>query len=251
MHPKELDKLLQDVAAGRTTCEAARDAISGRGHEGLNLDQWRFERTDVGEVVYGQGKTLEQIAASLEGLGRHHPVLATRIERDHGRELLRRFPDGCLWEDARLFSLGADLLAPDPKAPDSDVLIVTAGSSDLAVAREALGTARFLSLSANMVCDVGVAGLHRLEPHLESLRLARVVIAVAGMEGAPAERAGRAGQSAHRCWSRPPRAMEPTSPAWPPCWPCSTPARRAWAWSISTTGSERRCWRRKSWAKTV
>ena len=167
MHPKELDKLLQDVAAGRTTCEAARDAISGRGHEGLNLDQWRFERTDVGEVVYGQGKTLEQIAASLEGLGRHHPVLATRIERDHGRELLRRFPDGCLWEDARLFSLGADLLAPDPKAPDSDVLIVTAGSSDLAVAR-----------------DAGVAGLHRLEPHLESLRLARVVIAVAGMEGA-------------------------------------------------------------------
>ena len=184
MHPKELDRLLQDVAAGRTTCEAARDAISGRGHEGLTLDPWRLKRTDVGEVVYGQGKTIDQIAASLESLGRHHPVLATKVGVEHGRELLRRFPDGCLWEEARLFSLGADLLVPDSKAPDSDVLIVTAGSSDLPVAREALGTARFLSLSASLVCDVGVAGLHRLEPHLESLRRARVVIAVAGMEGA-------------------------------------------------------------------
>jgi NCAIR mutase (PurE)-related protein len=184
MHPKELDKLLQDVAAGRTTCEAARDAISGRGREDLTLDPWRLERTNVGEVVYGQGKTLEQIAASLENLGRHHPVLATRIGVEYGRELMRRFPDGCLWEEARLFSLGADLLASDPKAPDSDVLIVTAGSSDMPVAREALGTARFLGLGASLVCDVGVAGLHRLEPHLASLRRARVVIAVAGMEGA-------------------------------------------------------------------
>lgn len=188
MNPTELHNVLAAVATGELSAEAAHETIhghfSGASKAGLNLDPWRLERTSVGEVVYGQGKTLEQIRASLEALGRHHPVLATRVSESHGRELLRFFPGGCLWEEARLFCLGADLLAPDPKAPDSDVLVVTAGSSDLPVAREALGTARFLSLSASLVSDVGVAGLHRLEPHLASLRRARVVIAVAGMEGA-------------------------------------------------------------------
>ena len=75
-------------------------------------------------------------------------------------------------------------MSADPKAPDSDVVIVTAGSSDLPVAREALGTAKFFGLSAHLIVDVGVAGLHRLEKHLPSLRQAKVVIAVAGMEGA-------------------------------------------------------------------
>lgn len=184
MNPKDLEQLLRDVASGNVSCETAAEAITGCRHDGLHLDPKRFERTSVGEVVYGQGKTVGQIASSLDSLGRHHPVLATRITAEQGRELLRIYPDGCLWEEARLFSLGADLLAPDPKAPESEVLIVTAGSSDLPVAREALGTARFLSLSAHLVSDVGVAGLHRLERHLDALRQARVVIAVAGMEGA-------------------------------------------------------------------
>jgi NCAIR mutase (PurE)-related protein len=80
--------------------------------------------------------------------------------------------------------LGADLLTDEATIQHVDVLIVTAGTSDLPVAREALGTARFFGLNARLVVDVGVAGLHRLEPHLEALRQARVVIAVAGMEGA-------------------------------------------------------------------
>jgi pyridinium-3,5-biscarboxylic acid mononucleotide synthase len=184
MDPKELHSLLSDVSTGNISCKAAQDVILGHEQQGLSLDLWRRERTNVGEVVFGQGKTLEQIRLSLMELGRHHPVLATRISASHGQELLRLFPHGCLWEEAGLFCLGANLLAVDPKAPDSDVIIVTAGSSDLPVAREALGTARFLSLSAHLVSDVGVAGLHRLEPHLPSLRQARVVIAVAGMEGA-------------------------------------------------------------------
>ena len=184
MNPKDLKQLLRDVASGALSCDAAEQALCGQAHEGLHLDPWRLQRTSVGEVVYGQGKTLEQIVASLDALGRHHPVLATRIAAGQGPDLLRAFPHGCLWEEARLFSLGADLLAPDPKAPESDVLIVTAGSSDLPVAREALGTARFLALGAHLVSDVGVAGLHRLERHLDALRQARVVIAVAGMEGA-------------------------------------------------------------------
>ena len=184
MDPKELHALLRDVAAGNISCEAAQAALTDQGQGELTLDHWRLERTSVGEVVYGQNKTLEQIRISLEELGRHHPVLATRISPEHGKELLRLFPRGCLWQEAGLFCLGANLLAADPKAPNSDVLIVTAGSSDLSVAREALGAARFFGLSAHLIVDVGVAGLHRLEPHLDTLRQAKVVIAVAGMEGA-------------------------------------------------------------------
>jgi len=184
INPQELTSLLRDVAAGNISCETAQAALAGSENKDLTLDTWRQERTNVGEVVYGQGKTLEQIRASLAELGLHHPVLATKLSAAHGQELKTLFPNGCLWEEARLFCLGADLLAADPKAPDSEVLIVTAGSSDLPVAREALGTARFLGLGAHLVTDVGVAGLHRLDPHLPSLRQARVIIAVAGMEGA-------------------------------------------------------------------
>jgi NCAIR mutase (PurE)-related protein len=184
MDPKELHLLLQNVAAGSISCENAQAVLTGHVHKDLTLDPWRQARTTIGEVVFGQGKTLEQIRISLEELGRHHPVLATRISDAHGQALLHFFPHGCLWEEAGLFCLGAELLSADPKAPDSDVVIVTAGSSDLPVAREALGTAKFFGLSAHLIVDVGVAGLHRLEKHLPSLRQAKVVIAVAGMEGA-------------------------------------------------------------------
>ena len=143
MDPKELHALLQNVAAGNISCENAQAVLTGHVHEELTLDPWRQARTAIGEVVFGQGKTLEQIRISLEELGRHHPVLATRISDAHGQALLHLFPHGCLWEEAGLFCLGADLLSADPKAPDSDVIIVTAGSSDLPVAREALGTAKF------------------------------------------------------------------------------------------------------------
>ena len=200
MDPNELHDLLRNVAAGNISCEAAQAALTvlDRQDQGLTLDHWRLERTNVGEVVFGQGKTLEQIRVSLMELGKRHPVLATRISPEHGRELKRHFPHGCLWEEAGLFCLGADLMQDAPladdlpaddlttaaKVPHADVLIVTAGSSDLPVAREALGTARFFGLNAHLVTDVGVAGLHRLEPHLDALRRAKVVIAVAGMEGA-------------------------------------------------------------------
>lgn len=175
---------LRDVAAGTLDVEAAARRIRALQPGPLALDPWRLARTGIGEVVYGQGKTLDQMATSLRELGRHHPVLATKLAPGHGQELARLFPQGTLWEEARLFCLERDIHAPDPKAPNSDVLIVTAGSSDLPVAYEALGAARFFGLSTHLVADVGVAGLHRLDAHLDALRQARILIVVAGMEGA-------------------------------------------------------------------
>jgi len=146
-------------------------------------DRYRQERTGVGEVVYGQGKSLDQIAAAIEALRDAHPVLVTRLAAAHGPALRERFPDGCLWPEAGLFCLGRDICAPCPEK-EAEVAIVTAGTTDLPVAWEALGSARFFGLKAHLVADVGVAGIHRLMAHLDTLRQARVVIAVAGMEGA-------------------------------------------------------------------
>ncbi|NLW82779.1 MAG: nickel pincer cofactor biosynthesis protein LarB [Desulfovibrionales bacterium] len=186
MNIDQLHSLLRDVASGTLSPAAAIAGVQrlAQGLEDLRVDPGRLERTGVGEVIYGQGKPVDQIRMAMAELANHHPVLATRLSLEHGRELARTFPSGHLWEEAGLFCLGRNLEAADPKAPNSDLLIVTAGSTDLPVAREALGVARFLGLSASLVSDVGVAGLHRLMPHLGTLRQAKVLIAVAGMEGA-------------------------------------------------------------------
>lgn len=248
MNIDQLHSLLRDVASGTLSPAAAIAGVQrlAQGLEDLRVDPGRLERTGVGEVIYGQGKPVDQIRMAMAELANHHPVLATRLSLEHGRELARTFPSGHLWEEAGLFCLGRNLEAADPKAPNSDLLIVTAGSTDLPVAREALGVARFLGLSASLVSDVGVAGLHRLMPHLGTLRQAKVLIAVAGMEG-PCPASWAAWSRRRSLRSRPRPDMGPTSRGWPRSWPCSTPARRAWAWSTSTTALARPCWPRKSW----
>lgn len=149
----------------------------------INADPGRHERTGVGEVVYGRGKTFEQIEAAVTALQGRHPVLVTRLAAEHGPALTQRFPTGSLWQEAGLFCVGLDIREPAAES-ESNVLIVTAGTTDLPVAREALGSALFFGLKARLVADVGVAGIHRLMAHIEALRRARVIIAVAGMEGA-------------------------------------------------------------------
>ncbi len=146
-------------------------------------DPQREKRTGVGEVVFGQGKSLEQIVTAVTALHNQHPVLVTRLAEGLGHALAQRFPEGTLWGDAGLFCIGREIMTPCPGS-EADVLIVTAGTTDLPVAREALGSALFFGLKAHLVADVGVAGIHRLMAHMDILRRARVVIAVAGMEGA-------------------------------------------------------------------
>lgn len=146
-------------------------------------DPMREKRTGVGEVVFGQGKSLEQIVTAVTALRDQHPVLVTRLAADTGQALARRFPEGTLWSDAGLFCAGRDIMTPSPE-DEAEVVVVTAGTTDLPVAREALGSALFFGLKARLVADVGVAGIHRLMAHMDILKRARVVIAVAGMEGA-------------------------------------------------------------------
>lgn len=156
------------------------DAVTDLGY--ACVDHQRGVRTGVGEVIYGAGKTAEQIAgivAAMLAAGQDR-VLITRLDADKADALRRLGCDFAYEREARAGVVG-DI--PEPTG-NGGILVVTAGTSDAPVAEEAALTARFLGNRVRVVHDVGVAGIHRLLAHGEDIALAQVIVAVAGMEGA-------------------------------------------------------------------
>ncbi|GII22629.1 nickel pincer cofactor biosynthesis protein LarB [Planosporangium mesophilum] len=158
----------------------ADDAVSAFAE----LDHERSVRRGYPEAVYCEGKTPEQVAGIAAAIGsRADPdgaTLFTRAAPPHAKAVLGVLPDARYDADARL-------LAWPPRPPEPTgglVAVVAAGTSDLAVAREAALTAAYLGRPYELVVDVGVAGLHRILGRLDLLRRARVVVVVAGMDGA-------------------------------------------------------------------
>ncbi len=146
------------------------------------LDIGRQERTGYPEVVYCEGKTVEQAEAIILRMReRDVPALGTRASAELAERIRRRCPHAQYDESARLLSLGSPYEAGGRVG---SVAVVAAGTSDLSVAREAYLTARFFGSETTLITDVGVAGIHRLFDRLEDIRKANVVVAVAGMEGA-------------------------------------------------------------------
>ena len=145
------------------------------------LDLARASRRGYPEAVYAEGKSVEQlraVATALRTAG--GPVLFTRCSAEQVTVLRDVLPDPAFDEVARLVAW-----PPSPPEPvGGRVLVLCAGTSDLPVAREALLTAQHLGRDAELVVDVGVAGLHRVLGRLEQLREARVIVVVAGMDGA-------------------------------------------------------------------
>ncbi len=187
MDKQDLNRLLTLVASGQMSPAEAAAQIDAPDFADLGfarVDMRRQLRTGVTEVVYGEGKTAAQIASICEALreGGQGRVLVTRISREKAQDVLGTglFPEACYWEPSRLL-LTAPLPQPDGKGT---VAVVCAGTSDLPVAEEAAITAEALGNKVERVYDAGVAGIHRLFASADVLATARVVIAVAGMEGA-------------------------------------------------------------------
>ena len=153
-----------------------------------DLDLDRARRRGYPEAVLCAGKTPEHvggIATTLRDNGAR--TLFTRASAEHARAVLAVLPDASYAPDCGLLAWPPD--PPDPVG--GRVLVVAAGTSDHAVAREALLTARHLGRTADLIMDVGIAGLHRILGRLDDLRSARVIVVVAGMDGAlPAVVAG-------------------------------------------------------------
>jgi len=147
------------------------------------IDHQRALRTGFPEVIFGQGKSPAQVVAlATRLLARHGVVLATRVDAAGRAALAGALPRAEVHDRARCVVLRRKP-ARRPAGKGS-VLILCAGTADLPVAEEALVTAHTLGSRAELVADVGVAGLHRLLAHRERLRGARVLVAVAGLEGA-------------------------------------------------------------------
>ena len=143
------------------------------------LDHHRAVRKASSEVVFAPGKSREQLLSILRALrDEHQRALATRVEPATAEWLLGQ--DEFSWDrEARIVSAGS------PKTPSEGFVVVAcAGTSDLPVAQEAAFVSNWLGDQVELVADVGVAGIHRLFSRLETLRKARAIIAVAGMDGA-------------------------------------------------------------------
>ena len=179
-----IEEVLTQFKDGQLNLEEAQAAISQSLAENLYhtvVDHDRERRTGAGEVIFGEGKTSEQIsdivAAMIENGSN---VLVTRLsEEKYGA--LNGLPDNAnYYAHSRILTYIQD---PKP-APATTIAVVTAGTSDIAVAEEAALTAEFFGNNVTRINDVGVAGLHRLLNRLDELRAARVLVVVAGMEGA-------------------------------------------------------------------
>ena len=145
------------------------------------IDHHRELRTGVPEIVFGAGKTPEQIAAGLRELARRAgAAIATRIDAARADALRALVPEIAIHELARIAVLGT----PGPRPAAALIAVVCAGTSDLPVAEEAALVAEFLGAPVLRISDVGVAGVHRLLARLDAIRSAAVVIAIAGMEAA-------------------------------------------------------------------
>ncbi len=189
-YEQAIASLLQDVASGQVPPEAALSRLRDlpTDHMGFaQLDHHRVLRTGVPEVVYGEGKEPDQIAAIVERLkGRGHPVLITRLSAEVFALCRERLEAGAVGESS--FDPGSRTWiwtdgSPLP-APIGNIVVACAGTSDLPVAEEAARTAEAFGNRVERVVDVGVAGLHRTLASLDTLRNATVLIVVAGMEGA-------------------------------------------------------------------
>jgi len=185
MTRERVRSLLTQVADGTVSPDHALDDLAKEPFEALEfatIDHHRALRQGFPEVIYGEGKTADQIVAIAERITeRHGAFLATRLHEEASSALARRFHD----IDINALGRTAHLAGKNgPPAGRGTIMIVTAGTSDLPVAEEASVTAGALGNRVARLTDVGVAGIHRLFARKDELFSAGVVIVIAGMDGA-------------------------------------------------------------------
>jgi pyridinium-3,5-biscarboxylic acid mononucleotide synthase len=183
MYTRRLRELLRSLQSGAVSVDEAVEALAYLPYEDIGearIDHHRSVRQGRPEVVFGEGKSPEQIAEIVLALLRHSPrAMVTRAVPDAAERLLEVVPDALYHPAARLLIVDREPLERVP-----GVCVVSAGTSDLPVAEEAALTAETMGNGVDRVHDVGVAGLHRVLDCLPTLRRARAVVVVAGMDGA-------------------------------------------------------------------
>ena len=178
-------ELLNMVKEGRISPEEAERQLRMQPFVDLGFakaDTHRTIRQGRTEVIYGAGKTPEQMAGIASALTENGSgcVMVTRCDEDAAEFLSKKFSNGKYHDQARIFVIGT----PETPSENSRVCVITAGTSDIPVAEEAAVTAETLGSKVDRIYDAGVAGLHRLLSKADIFMDARAVVVVAGMEGA-------------------------------------------------------------------
>lgn len=183
MKKTELLIELEHVAAHKITPQQAANRLSKTDFTELNyakIDTAREKRTGYSEVIYGAGKTVAQICGIASVMKKQgQSILVTRVIPEKAVKIQKEFPDLDYDAVAQIMTLN-----PKKSVHIGEIAIVTAGTSDIKVAEEAAITAEFFGNHVTRIYDVGVAGIQRLFAKLEVIRQAKVIIVIAGMEGA-------------------------------------------------------------------
>jgi len=190
MNIKEVENLLVEVKKGKTTIEEALEVLKNFPYTDLGfarIDNHREMRTGYPEIIYCAGKSVFQVKEIFRVMAeRENNVIGTRANQEMYDAVKSILPEAVFYTDARIISMQKK----KPVSPKSRIAIITAGTSDMSVAEEAAVTAELLGNNVLRIYDAGVAGIHRLVDKLPEIRSCRVVIVIAGMEGALASVVG-------------------------------------------------------------
>jgi len=185
MDMESLKRLLGHVAKGKISIENAAQKLKHLSFEDVDyahIDHHRSLRKGFPEVIFGQEKTVDQIIGIMEKmLIQEKIVMVTRISALHADQVISRFPEAEYHEDAKMVVWKKHEI---PQQGKGTIVVISAGTSDIPVAKEAYLTAQVMGNRVESVFDVGVAGIHRLFNHKDLIDDASVLVVVAGMEGA-------------------------------------------------------------------
>jgi pyridinium-3,5-biscarboxylic acid mononucleotide synthase len=190
MTSKELEDLLEQVKTGKKSVNDALESLKYFPYSDLGfarIDHHREVRTGYPEIVYCAGKTIEQVKEIFRVMSeREDNIFGTRADEKMYKAVKNLLPETKFFKEARIISIRRK----EPEVPDTKIAVITAGTSDIPVAEEAAVTAELLGNKVVRIYDAGVAGIHRLVDKLPEIRSCRVVVVIAGMEGALASVVG-------------------------------------------------------------
>ena len=185
MNEKDLRKLIEDIRTGITPVEKALNSLKTLLAEDIgfaSIDHHRVIRKGFPEVIWGRDKTAAQISAIIKKMSaRKHNVLVTRVDKKKAQQIKRKFSKSKYYPVSGALTV---INSRIEKKGRGTILVISAGTSDIPVAEEAIITAETMGNHVEYVFDVGVAGIHRLMSQKDKILSANVIIVVAGMEGA-------------------------------------------------------------------
>jgi hypothetical protein len=190
MNAQEVEKLLKDVKKGDTSIKEALEVLKSFPYTDLGfarIDHHREMRTGYPEIIYCAGKSVQQVMEIFRVMAeKENNVIGTRANQEMYEAVKGVSSDAVYYPVARIISLQKKR----PEVPESNIAIITAGTSDIPVAEESAVTAELLGNNVVRIYDAGVAGIHRLVDKLPEIRKCRVIVVIAGMEGALASVVG-------------------------------------------------------------